>query len=315
MEVRRMAHENPGSRWSRSWKRSIAGGLAAGFLALLPGAAQAETRQFLLPTQLFPTGGALTEGPASDYPSTITVAGVPGTVTRVEASVLGMGSARPDDIDMVLIGPNGSKVLLMADACGTDGISHASWTFKDDAPGFISNNGPCQGFSTTTFRPSNYVGNDGVDDNLSSVPGGPPPPYVNNLASLTGGSANGDWSLFVLDDESGFNGFDIDGWGLTIETDAAPGPVNTARPRLSGKAKTGKKLTCSPGRWTGEPSLAFGWLRNGAPIAGETSATLKLKRRDAGRAIQCEVTATDAGGNATEQSAPVVPKKGKRKRR
>lgn len=300
---------------SWSWKRSITGCLAAvGALMLLPGAAGAATRQVFLPTQLFPTGGALTEGPASEYPSTITVAGVPGTVTRVEASVLGMGSARPDDIDMVLVGPNGSKVLLMGDACGTAGLSHASWTFADDAPGFVSDNGPCLGFSTTDFRPSNYIGNDGVEDDLSSDPVGPPPPYVNNLASLAGGSANGDWKLFVRDDQPDISGFDIDAWGLTIET-AAPGtPVNTGRPALSGKAKTGKRLTCDPGAWTGDPGLAFGWLRNGGPIAGETSAALKLKRRDARKAIQCEVTATNADGVAAEQSAPVVPKKGKRRR-
>ena len=59
-----------------------------------------------------------------------------------------------------------------------------------------------------TFLPSNYPHQPDDNDNsvepddLSVAPGGPPPPYVNNLAQLAGGSPNGSWDLFVLDDNS-----------------------------------------------------------------------------------------------------------------
>src|SRR3954470_8327129 len=44
-------------------------------------------------------------------------------------------------------------------------------------------------------------------------------------------------------------------------------PANTARPSFRGTLRTGKKLTCAPGVFTDATSLAFAWLRNGAPIA------------------------------------------------
>jgi hypothetical protein len=93
---------------------------------------------------------------------------------------------------------------------------------------------------------------------------------------------------------------------------AAPG--NTARPSISGKARRGKTLTCKPGSWTGNPSFAFAWLRNGARIAGATQKRRRLRRKDVRRAIQCRVTATNAGGSAAAESKPVVPKP-RRKRR
>ena len=50
---------------------------------------------------------------------------------------------------------------------------------------------------------------------------------MNNLAQLAGGSPNGSWDLFVLDDNSsGFVGFEINsGWALTLEVEPpAPTP-------------------------------------------------------------------------------------------
>jgi Ca2+-binding RTX toxin-like protein len=92
-------------------------------------------------------------------------------------------------------------------------------------------------------------------------------------------------------------------------------PTSTDRPTLSGKAKVGKVLTCSPGTWTGSPTFAYSWLRNGDPIAGEVNTTLTLARQDAGRAIQCEVTATNADGAVTADSKPVAPKKRRHRHR
>ncbi len=81
-------------------------------------------------------------------------------------------------------------------------------------------------------------------------------------------------------------------------------PVNTARPSFTGMLRTGKELTCAPGTFTGATSFAFAWLRNGRRIAGATAATYTLTKRDAGKAIQCRVTATGAGGTVVADSAP-----------
>jgi hypothetical protein len=136
----------------------------------------------------FPTGGNnLQFGHAFHYPSTASVSGVPGVVTNVTVTVFSLTSANPDDIDMVLVGPNEEGVMLISDACGSTGFSERTWTFDDAAPTFLSDNGPCTGPSPLgTFKPSNYE--DPALDDLSKEGGGPPPPYSNALSDLAGGS-------------------------------------------------------------------------------------------------------------------------------
>jgi len=195
--------------------------------ALAPaGAAAAETRTFLNTDDLFPTGGALTVGPASKYPSTIAVSGVAGTVTKATVTVVGLASASGDDIDMAINGPNGQTVMLMSDACGlATGLSNDDYVFDDSAPVFLSDVGGCPNpFKTATVMPSNY--GDPAEDDLSPN-GGPAAPYLNKLSFLAGGSPNGAWNLFVRDDNQDFNGFDVKAWALTLEIEPPPPPPPT----------------------------------------------------------------------------------------
>jgi hypothetical protein len=204
-------------------------------LALLPAASRAETRTFLDTTSLFPTGGALTEGPANEYPSSIGVSGLSGTVTKVTVTLVGFDSTSPDDIDAAIVGPNGQQVMLISDACGhTD--SHKfegnSWTFDDAASTFVSSVG-CSSFQEASFRPSNY--GDPADDDLS-VNGGPAGPYLNSLSLLAGGTPNGAWKLFVFDDSSSYHGFDISAWALHLEIQPPPPATQGNTPTTSGTA-------------------------------------------------------------------------------
>jgi hypothetical protein len=222
--------------------------------ALAPaGAAAAETRTFLNTDHEFPTGDANgLFGPAKHYPSTIAVAGVDGTVTKVTATVIGLDSASADDIDMALVGPNEEQVMLMSDACGLNGsLAAETFTFDDAAPSFLSDNGPCASGQVASFRPSNYE-NPELDD-FSEEGGGPPPPYTNALSDLAGGSPDGPWELFVLDDnDAGFIGFSFEAWALTLEVEppAPPAPVvktvivpgpTVTLPAPAGRPKTGKR--------------------------------------------------------------------------
>jgi hypothetical protein len=157
-------------------------GLLAGALllvALLPAAAQAENRSFVNVFNLFPHLGALTQGPANEYPSTIAVSGVEGTVTNATVTLIGLSSASPDDIDAVIVGPNGQKVMLLSDACGINPntLNDDNWTFDDSASTFVSNNGPCGDFEDESFKPSNYE--DPSLDDLTAE-GGPAGPYLNS---------------------------------------------------------------------------------------------------------------------------------------
>lgn len=81
-------------------------------------------------------------------------------------------------------------------------------------------------------------------------------------------------------------------------------PVNTALPVITGAPIVGQVLTASAGVWTGAPTgFAFQWQRNGAAIAGATSAAYALVSADIGAAIRVQVTATNAAGAAAAISA------------
>jgi hypothetical protein len=90
-------------------------------------------------------------------------------------------------------------------------------------------------------------------------------------------------------------------------------PANTALPVISGTAEVGQILTCSQGTWSGgtPQTFAFEWRRDGAAIAGATSANYTVSVDDAGHALTCRVTATNAAGSASADSAAVnVPAAG-----
>ena len=84
-------------------------------------------------------------------------------------------------------------------------------------------------------------------------------------------------------------------------------PVLASAPVLRGSARTGGTLTCAPGSWSGTPTaFTYSWLRDGAALGGATTATHLVTAADAGHALACAVTATNAGGaSAPARSAPV----------
>ena len=84
-------------------------------------------------------------------------------------------------------------------------------------------------------------------------------------------------------------------------------PRNTAAPTISGTAAVGRTLTCSPGTWSGGAiAYAYRWNRDGAAIAGAAGATRVAGPADAGKALTCTVTATNAAGSVSATSAAVT---------
>jgi hypothetical protein len=85
-------------------------------------------------------------------------------------------------------------------------------------------------------------------------------------------------------------------------------PTALQAPAITGTAAYEQTVTCDPGSWSGTPSFAYRWLRDGAEIAGAQAAAYTLTGADAGSELSCRVVATDDGGIGTADApATVIP--------
>jgi Ca2+-binding RTX toxin-like protein len=243
-------------------------------------------------------------GPATPYPSTINVSGLSAAVTDVDVTLNNVTHTFPDDIDVLLVGPQGQKVIVMSDAGGPDpGITDTTLSFDDSAPVFVPDEAPP---APGTYKPTDIVEAGEENDTFSApAPGGP---YSKELAAFNGTDPNGAWSLYVFDDVAGDSG-DIEGWSLRIVV-AAP---TTAAPTISGAPVNNRTLTVNPGSTTGGSSTSFQWLRCDAagagcvPIPGATGTAYRLTTADIGHAIRVRQTVTGSGGTTSADSAPTPP--------
>ncbi|ADB51753.1 glycine-rich protein [Conexibacter woesei] len=91
---------------------------------------------------------------------------------------------------------------------------------------------------------------------------------------------------------------DLTGNGVAIVSyEPLAAPAVRTQPTLSGVGAVGRELTCELGTWSGSPSLAVAWLRNGTAISGATTARYTLATADGGQQVACQVTATNSAGS------------------
>jgi subtilisin-like proprotein convertase family protein len=163
---------------------------------------------------------------ASEYPSSIPVAGLPGNVTDVNLTLKNYSHQIPGDVRMLLVGPAGQKVLVMHHA-GTvtdvrDGNEVEDLTLVlDDAAATTI---PAPIAASGTYKPTQ------IDDEehsqicgefLATTPlpaPAPATPYGSALSAFNGTNPNGTWKLYIVDDFGDAAG-SLDGWALDITTD------------------------------------------------------------------------------------------------
>jgi hypothetical protein len=147
------------------------------------------------------------------YPSTITVSALVGQVLR-SVTLNGLTHTYTPDIEMALVAPDGSKVLLLSyNGCCT--VQNINLVLKDGAPNLPDALGPVDNVSST-YRTTLYtaywdggaVGNAGAFNAL--------------LSSFTG-DFNGDWKLYVYDNYAPSDGGNLGSWGLTFGNDVTAG--------------------------------------------------------------------------------------------
>lgn len=170
--------------------------------------------------------------PAIPYSSDIDVAGLNGVVTSVSVSINGLSHSNPDDLDMLLIAPNGLSFHFWSDVGGSTDVESLTVTVADNGAETLPDDAPL--VSGTTYRPFNneLQGEQDVDNDEFPVPapGGPynEPAAVSNatftsvFAGMTGEQAGGTWQLFVTDDKEGDGGSIANGWTLNITTEQPP---------------------------------------------------------------------------------------------
>ncbi len=167
-------------------------------------------------------------GAASPYPLNINVSGLPGTVADVNVSLFGLEHARPDDIDILLVGPAGQKIILLSDVGGNNDINGVDLVLDDEAADFLPDSGQ---LTSGTFKPTNI----GTGDTFPSP--APAGPYGSLLSDFVGTNPNGSWRLYVVDDSNPRNGSISGGWGLTfvlanIANTAPTNPTNVLLPAI-----------------------------------------------------------------------------------
>ena len=231
---------------------------------------------------------------ALPYPSAIVVPTTAGTITKVTATIYGLTHDRQNDLDILLVGPLGQKVLLMSDVGGSASVANVNLTF-DDAAGVFLPTGAVP-ITTGTYKPTEG----GVASDAFSAPA-PAAPYGSTLSVFNGTNPEGTWSLYVMDDRAINTGSISGGWRLSLQTTAPPVAAPSALSYSSNPATytkdtaiTNNTPTSSGGAvvsYSVSPALPAGFtLNTSTGIISGTPTTLTP-------ASNYTITATNTGGS------------------
>ncbi len=144
-------------------------------------------------------------GIATPYPSTINISGATGVVERVIVKLNNFSHLYPSDLDIVLVGPQGQKSVVMGGAGGAAGVVNVNLTFDD-----LAESEAGSPLESGTWKPTGTI--------AEALPAPAPGlPYETSFTNFTGTAPNGTWSLYVSDFEAPDNGNMSGGWSLQIE--------------------------------------------------------------------------------------------------
>lgn len=153
------------------------------------------------------------EGAASPYPAVIDVSDSSRIIEDVNVQLNDLAHDLPDELEVALVGPDGTTVMLMSDV----GVAPATaclpdLEFSSEATGPVPDDPLlCGG----VYQPSDDD-SDGLDLDVFPAPG-PAGTLGSSLTPFNGQTPAGAWKLFVVDDTSG-DGGSIATWNVRFNT-------------------------------------------------------------------------------------------------
>lgn len=179
-------------------------------------------------------------GTSVPYPSNIIVSGLGGTITKVTLTLTNASFPRTNDLNFLLVGPNGDSFVFWSDAGGAVASTGITVTLDDVAAIALPNSGAV---ASGTHRPTDYAG----DSDTWPAPA----PAAVNVAAPAGASTfasvfngdvpNGTWSLYPIDDGGGGGSSSIGSWSLSFTL--APAATTTSVTSSSDPSVFGQPVT------------------------------------------------------------------------
>lgn len=147
---------------------------------------------------------------AQPYPSALEVFCVPGPLKHISVTLDGLSHNFPDDVDILLVSPDGKSIKLISDCGGTSAnkLTNVVLTFTDTAPQPLPD---ATRISSGIYAPTDYPP---ADTFPAPAPAATP---STSFAPFIGINPNGIWSLCARDDQGGDAGQILRGWFISVE--------------------------------------------------------------------------------------------------
>ncbi len=227
--------------------------------------------------------------PANPYPATLTVSGAPTVNGGMRVTLFDVTHASPGNLDILLVGPLGQKMIIMGDAGGSAAINNPTTLTFEDAAGSVLPQSTL--ITTGKYEPTTWVA--GQANFAAPAPAGPysePGSVIGGpvtFASVFGTSnPNGQWQLFVRDDGSPnfapLSNQIAGGWGLQFNVPTAADVTLSGRVMFGERGVRNAQITVTGGSLASPLVVQTG--RNGeytvsGLTAGETYVVTAAARR------------------------------------
>jgi subtilisin-like proprotein convertase family protein len=180
------------------------------------------------------------------YPTRVIASGLAGVLSKVTIELNGLTHQAPDDLDLMLTGPNGTSVIAFSDVGGLNAVSGLNIVLDSTAANALPDS---SSLTSGTFLPTDFQV--GVDTFAA------PAPTANVFSASTttlgtafnNGDPNGIWTLWTQIDGAGVQGGGSLGSGWCVNLTTTP-PVLTIAKTHAGnftQGQTGAQYTVTVG--------------------------------------------------------------------